>query len=52
MNYVPYLHRRLSDIAQLKFKLQKLFSFINYSDFDRVQALLLEIEQILRKYER
>ncbi|MDE1850169.1 MAG: hypothetical protein KGH54_00020 [Candidatus Micrarchaeota archaeon] len=52
MNYISYLHRRLADIAQLKFKLQKLFAFVNYSDFDRIQVLLLEVEEILKKYNK
>jgi len=45
------MHRRKVELALLKFKFQKLFSFFNYSDFDKVQSLIVEIEQILKKYE-
>ncbi|MDE1870200.1 MAG: hypothetical protein KGH71_04430 [Candidatus Micrarchaeota archaeon] len=51
MNYYAYIRRRVADLSGLRFKMQKLFAFVNYSDFDRMQALMNEMEQILKKYE-
>ncbi|MDE1827948.1 MAG: hypothetical protein KGH65_02205 [Candidatus Micrarchaeota archaeon] len=51
MNYYAYIRRRIADLSGLRFKVQKLFAFVNYSDFDRLQTLMNEIEQILKKYE-
>lgn len=51
MNYYAYIRRRCLELNQLKFKFQKLFSFLHYSDFDRVQSLFGEIEAILKKYD-
>ncbi|MDE1828646.1 MAG: hypothetical protein KGH65_05800 [Candidatus Micrarchaeota archaeon] len=51
MNYYAYIGRRIADLSGLRFKIQKLFSFVNYSDFDRLQSLMSEMEQILKKYE-
>ncbi|MDE1828333.1 MAG: hypothetical protein KGH65_04185 [Candidatus Micrarchaeota archaeon] len=51
MNYYAYIGRRIADLSGLRFKIQKLFSFVNYSDFERLQSLMGEMEQILKKYE-
>lgn len=51
MNYYAYIYRRKVEISLLKFKFQKLFSLLNYSDFQKVQSILSELEQILKKYE-
>lgn len=51
MNYYVYLRRRAADISLLKFKLQRMFSFLHRSDFERVQDLLDEVNQILKKYD-
>jgi len=50
MNYYAYARSRLADMACLKFKMQRLFSFLHSDDFDRLQALLTEAEEILKKY--
>ncbi|MGI0141406.1 MAG: hypothetical protein ACREBF_02010 [Candidatus Micrarchaeales archaeon] len=52
MNYYAYLRRRCADLISLRFKLHKLFGFLHDPDFERVQLLLDEVEQILKKYER
>ncbi|MDE1828180.1 MAG: hypothetical protein KGH65_03415 [Candidatus Micrarchaeota archaeon] len=51
MNYYAYIRRRVADLCGLRFKIQKLFAFVNYSDFDRLQSLMNEMEQILKKYD-
>ncbi|MDE1870155.1 MAG: hypothetical protein KGH71_04190 [Candidatus Micrarchaeota archaeon] len=51
MNYYAYLRRRKVEVTLIRFKFQKLFSFLHYGDFDKVQSLLTEVEQILKKYE-
>jgi len=51
MNYYAYIARRIADLSGLRFKIQKLFAFVNYADFDRLQSLMNEMEQILKKYE-
>ncbi|MDE1870297.1 MAG: hypothetical protein KGH71_04920 [Candidatus Micrarchaeota archaeon] len=50
MNYYAYARRRLTDIGCVKFKLQRLFSFLSNSDYERLQALLAECEAVLKKY--
>ncbi|MGI0141511.1 MAG: hypothetical protein ACREBF_02560 [Candidatus Micrarchaeales archaeon] len=52
MNYYAYVRRRCADLTQLRFKLHKLFNFLHQPDFERLQELFNEAEQILKKYDR
>lgn len=52
MNYYAYTQRRLAELSQLRFKLHRLLMFMQRSDFERIQTLLNETEQILKGYER
>ncbi|MGI0141995.1 MAG: hypothetical protein ACREBF_05115 [Candidatus Micrarchaeales archaeon] len=52
MNYHAYIRRRCADLISLRFKLHKLFNFLHAPDFERLQELFNEAEQILRKYEQ
>ena len=49
MNYHSYIFRRISELKGLGFKMQKLFSVLNHSDYEEIQNHLKEIEAILEK---
>ncbi|MDE1824951.1 MAG: hypothetical protein KGH61_05560 [Candidatus Micrarchaeota archaeon] len=51
MDYNAYARRRRMEIKWARIKLHRLFSFLEYDDFERVQTLLQEVEGILGKYE-
>ena len=51
MNHYVYMRRRRKELTQLKFKLQRLFSFLHYKDFNSVQGHLDEADRILKKYD-
>lgn len=50
MNYYVYARRRATDLASVRFKLQRLFSFLASSDYEKLQSLLGEAEEILKRY--
>lgn len=49
MNYYRYIDCRINEINLLKFKLQKLFLVLNDSDFYKLQELLTEAENTLKR---
>ncbi|MDE1825499.1 MAG: hypothetical protein KGH61_01510 [Candidatus Micrarchaeota archaeon] len=51
MDYRAYARRRRMEIKWARIKLHRLFSLLEYGDFERVQALLSEVEAILERYE-
>ena len=51
MNYHAYARRRRLEILSLKIRIQRLFSFLDYDDFEGVIKALGDAEAILRKYE-
>ncbi len=49
MNYYRYIDCRINETRTLKFKLQKLFMVLNDSDFYKLQELLTETEDTLKR---
>ncbi|MDE1825807.1 MAG: hypothetical protein KGH61_04660 [Candidatus Micrarchaeota archaeon] len=51
MNYNAYARRRRMEIMSIRIRIQRLFSFLDYSDFEGIRKALEDAEAILRKYE-
>lgn len=50
VNYQKYIEGRILDISGVQGKLQRLFNVLSSSDYDGLQRLLIEAEEILKKY--
>ncbi|MDE1855435.1 MAG: hypothetical protein KGH57_03920 [Candidatus Micrarchaeota archaeon] len=50
MDYRRYIEGRIMDIGYARAGLQRLFSVLTDADYDALQKLLIEAEDILKRY--
>ncbi len=50
MNYYRYISRRVLDISYIRGRAKKLFSVLSDKDYDLLQDLLVQAENVLKRY--